>query len=315
MFAKFLRRRTTLPLRPERIDTPDGDFIDLVHLESQQGAPHVLLMHGLEGTPRSHYVTGVFEQAHARGWNATLLIFRGCGPELNRARRMYHSGETTDFDLLVHRTIAATPSAPLLLTGVSLGGNVLLKWLGEHAGLMPRAVVASAAVSVPFDLERGSRNLQQGFARVYDQHFLKSLRVKALAKLGRYPDLFDSTACQRAENIFDFDDVVTAPVHGFASARDYYSRSSSLGFLDRITVPTLLLSAVDDPFLPPAVLDEVREIAARNDSLTIDFPAHGGHVGFVAGGIPGRPSYYADDRVFRFFEAQLAERQRTGGAA
>jgi predicted alpha/beta-fold hydrolase len=312
MFAKFLRRRTTLPLRSERIDTPDADFVDLVHLESRGGAPHVLLLHGLEGTARSHYVTGVFEQAHARGWNATLMIFRGCGPELNRARRMYHSGETTDLDLLVRRTIAATPSAPLLLAGVSLGGNVLLKWLGENGVRMPGAVVAAAAVSVPFDLERGSRYLQQGFARVYDHHFLKSLRVKALAKLGRYPDLFDSTACQRATNIFEFDDVVTAPVHGFASARDYYSRSSSLGFLGRIATPTLLLSAIDDPFLPPAVLNEVRDIARRNESLTIDFPQHGGHVGFVGGSVPGRPSYYADDRVFGFFEARLADRQRAG---
>jgi predicted alpha/beta-fold hydrolase len=305
LWGKFFRPRPALPARVERWDTPDGDFLDIYRLDARAGAPRLIFLHGLEGTIRSHYVSGMFAAALGRGWGADLMIFRGCGDEPNRTRRFYHSGETTDLAYTIDRVRDEHPDSPLLLAGVSLGGNVLLKFLGERGASLPPQVRAAAAVSVPFDLERGCRHISHGFSRVYDRHFLRTLRAKALAKLERFPGLFDRSQLERAESIYDFDDAVTAPVHGFADAHDYYVRSSALGFLGRVSVPTLLLSAIDDPFLPSSVLDEVRTIAGRNPHLTLDFPAHGGHVGFVAGRLPWRPFYYAEWRVCEFLASAL----------
>jgi uncharacterized protein len=294
-----------LPTQTERWDTPDGDFIEVHRLAASPGAPRLLFLHGLEGTVRSHYVAGFFEEAIRRSWAADLMIFRGCGSEPNRAPRFYHSGETTDLAFVLDRVIREHPESPIVVAGVSLGGNVLLKFLGEHSRALPRQLRAAAAISVPFDLERGARFIGQGFSRVYDRHFLHTLRPKALAKLQRYPDLFDRSKLERATSIFDFDDAVTAPVHGFVDAHDYYAHSSSISFLSAIRLPTLLLSAADDPFLPTAVLDTVREIASGNPSLSLEFPKHGGHVGFVAGRWPWRPFYYAEWRACEFLEAGL----------
>jgi hypothetical protein len=218
---------------------------------------------------------------------------------------MYHSGETTDLDFVVRRLIRENPHQPLLLAGFSLGGNVLLKWLGEQGAGVPRQLQAAAAVSVPFDLERGARNIERGISRVYTWHFMRSLRVKALAKLGRFPDLFDAAALSRARTLFEFDDAVTAPIHGFAGAHDYYSRSSSLQYLPMIRVPTLLLSSSDDPFLPPQVLDEVAVAAERNDFLAAELWPKGGHVGFVSGPFPLDTHYYHEERVVEFLGLQV----------
>lgn len=305
LWGRFLRRNPFVPTRIERWDTDDGDFLDIVRLDAPRGRPHLVMLHGLEGTPRSHYVRGLFLEAKRRGWAADLLLFRGCGEELNRARRFYHSGETTDLDTVARRLFAADRNAPFLFAGVSLGGNVLLKWLGELGDSVPDRVAAAAAVSVPFDLARASRHISTGFSRVYEQHFLRSLRRKALAKLERYPDLVSRERLTSARTLYDFDDAVTAPVHGFADATDYYARSSSIRFLTRIRVPTLLLSAVDDPFLPADVLDEVRTLASGNAYLDLEFPEKGGHVGFVSGRNPLRPFYYAEWRVAEFLARAL----------
>jgi predicted alpha/beta-fold hydrolase len=251
-------------------------------------------------------VAGFFGEAARRGWGADLLIFRGCGEEPNRAPRFYHSGDTGDLAFALERVQREQPTSPMLLAGVSLGGNVLLKFLGERGNNVDDRVVAAATISVPYDLERGARHISRGFSRIYDRHFLRTLRGKALAKLERYPGLFDDSALHRAESIYAFDDAVTAPVHGFADAHDYYSRSSSLGFLDRIRRPTFLLSAIDDPFLPRSVLDEVRAIADGNDCLELEFARRGGHVGFVGGRWPWRPFYFAEWRVSEFLATQLA---------
>jgi predicted alpha/beta-fold hydrolase len=289
-----------------RLDTPDGDFLDVVRLDAPASAPRLFLLHGLEGTERSHYVAGFLNQASRRGWGVDVLLFRGCGAEPNRASRFYHSGETTDLEFALAHTLSEFADAPILLAGVSLGGNVLLKWLGERGATLPHRIAAAAAISVPFDLERGCRRIGTGFSRVYERHFMQSLRRKALAKLERFPGLFDATQARRASSLYDFDDAVTAPVHGFRDAHDYYSRSSALGYLDRIRLPTLLLSAVDDPFLPPAVLDDVREIVKHNAAIEIEFPPHGGHVGFIAGRNPWRPHYYAEWRAVNFLARALA---------
>lgn len=288
----------------------DGDEIELRRLDPRDvGAPHrgrLLVLHGLEGTIRSHYLRGLLALAHHRGWAADALIFRTCNGEMTRARRLYHSGETTDLDAVVRRLVREHPGQPLTLAGFSLGGNVLLKWLGEHGDDLAPEVRAAAAVSVPFDLERGSRFIERGFSRVYGRHFLRTLRAKARTKLESDPGLYDARALEEARTLFDFDDAVTAPVHGFASATDYYRRSSSLGFLASIRRPTLLLSAYDDPFLPRAVLDQVAEVARANRYLSVEFHQRGGHVGFISGRAPWAPRYYAEERILGFLEAQLA---------
>jgi predicted alpha/beta-fold hydrolase len=304
LWGKFARRSRPLPTRIEHWTTPDDDFIDVLRLDAPPDSPRLFLLHGLEGTVRSHYVGGLLQVAYERGWGADMLIFRGCGEKPNNAPRFYHSGETTDLAFAVGRVLREFPDVPLGMCGVSLGGNVLLKWLGESGDALPERVLAAVAISVPFDLERGSRHISQGFSRVYERHFLRSLRRKATAKLERYPDLFNGEALARARTLFDFDDVVTGPVHGFGGAHDYYSRSSSLGFLGRIRRPTLLLSAKDDPFLPRTVLDDVAAIARKNPFLRTEFTDRGGHVGFVAGS-PWRPSYYAEERAGDFLASQF----------
>jgi uncharacterized protein len=305
LWGKFARRAKPVPTRVERWSTPDDDFIDVLRLDPPRSdSARLFVLHGLEGTVHSHYVGGLLRVAQARGWGAEVLIFRGCGEEPNKAPRFYHSGETGDLAFAVDRVLADHPHAELVMCGVSLGGNVLLKWLGERAERVPDRVRAAVAISVPFDLERGSRYISRGFSRVYERHFLRTLRRKALAKLQRYPRLFDSLALSRARTLYDFDDAVTGPVHGFRDAHDYYTRSSSLHFLARIRRPTLLLSARDDPFLPAAVLDEVAEIARKNSCLTVEFTEGGGHVGFVHGS-PWRPRYYAEYRTGAFLSSHL----------
>jgi predicted alpha/beta-fold hydrolase len=265
----------------------------------------LFILHGLEGTIRSHYVTGFLGEAARRGWGADLLIFRGCGDEPNRQPRFYHSGDTGDLAFALDRVLTEHPRSPIVVAGVSLGGNVLLKFLGEQGDNLSPRVRSAAAISVPFDLEKGARKIATGFSRVYDRHFLRTLREKARAKLLAYPGLFDPGRLERAESIYEFDDAVTAPVHGFADAHDYYTRSSSLPWLQRVRRPTFLLSAVDDPFLPAAVLDDVRRVARDNPALTLEFTAHGGHVGFVAGHWPWSVSYYGERRACEFLSQSL----------
>lgn len=316
LWGKLARRDSAPPVVEERWATPDDDWLSVHRMRATPGAPRLLILHGLEGSARSHYARGLLAEARRRGWEGSVLEFRSCGGRLNEQRRFYHSGETSDLAFVVRRLVEEAPDAPLGVVGVSLGGNVLLKWLGERGDHVPDAVRAAAAVSVPFDLGRGARQIDRGFARVYQAHFLRTLRRKALAKLERFPDLFDPAALAAARSLADFDDVVTARVHGFAGADDYYERCSALRFLHGIRRPALLLSAADDPFLPSAVLDEVRAIAASNPALETEFHARGGHVGFVTGALPWRPAYYAERRVLDFLGAHLgARRDSAAGAA
>jgi predicted alpha/beta-fold hydrolase len=303
LWSPFFRRRDARVLRHERLDTPDGDHVHLYHHDISAGRPRLLLLHGLEGSSRSHYVSGFVAQAARRGWSTTVLVFRGCGPELNVAPRLYHSGETTDLRLVVETLIDRPGAAGLFVAGVSLGGNVLLKYLGESGSDAPAQLVAAATVSVPYDLEPGCRALQRGFARVYDRHFLRSLREKAFRKLAQHPGLFDATKLASARTIEDFDNAVTGPVHGFSGSHEYYERSSSISYLAGIRIPTLLLSAADDPFLPREVLDRVRRIAQSNAFLTLQFTDAGGHVGFVSGSTPFRPHHWAEERLLAFFDS------------
>jgi predicted alpha/beta-fold hydrolase len=215
---------------------------------------------------------------------------------VNSARRFYHSGETTDLDFVVRRLVAEHHDVQLVMCGVSLGGNVLLKWLGEQGKNAPAQIERAAAVSTPFDLEAGARLMEHGFARVYVRHFLNTLVAKTEKKLERYPDLCDIEKLRAARTFFEFDDLLTGPVHGFTGAHDYYQRSSSIRFLERICVPALLMNAWNDPFLPKSILESVRAIARRNPALSVEFSATGGHVGWVAGN-PWSQHYYMEERV------------------
>jgi hypothetical protein len=308
LWGKVVRRRAPVVTRRERWNTPDDDFLDLVRLDAHAGRPRLIILHGLEGSARAHYAVGLLDQAHHRGWAADVLLFRTCGGEMNRTLRSYHSGETGDLDFVVRKLAAAEPERSLLLAGVSLGGNVLLKWLGERGEHVPPQVAAAATISVPYDLARGSRHINRGFSRLYQAHFLRSLRQKARDKQRRFPNHVNRFAIERARTLWALDDVFTAPVHGFRDARDYYDQSSAIRWIAHIHTPTLLLSARDDPFLPAAVLDEVSEIARRNPSLHLDFVAKGGHVGFITGTVPWRPVYYAEQRIIDFFETSLTQR-------
>ena len=299
LWPYFFRSRPRLVLRRERLDLPDGDFVDLC-LAGKAGAPLVCVFHGLEGCVDSHYVKPLLAAVVQRGWHGVFMHFRGCSGMHNRLARSYHSGDTGDIGFLVEHLHERFPGTPLAATGYSLGGNALLKYLGEASrqGL----VQAAAAVSVPYSLALGAKRLNQGFSRVYQRRFLRSLKRKIKDKfspenrsvdLGKLPDLND---------FFSFDDAVTAPLHGFAGADDYYSRSSSRQFLQFIDVPTLLLHARDDPFMTEAVIPAETELS---EYLRLELAPRGGHIGFVSGRMPGYAGYWLERRIIRFFDEHL----------
>lgn len=307
LWGKLFRQQELQPTEIERWDTPDGDFVDIHRLNTRGATTRLLVLHGLEGTIRSHYAQGLLSEARNRGWAADMLIFRSCGKDMNLTRRFYHSGDTSDLELVIGRLLAESPNQTLLLAGVSLGGNVLLKFLGEHAARLSPRIKAAAAVSVPFDLSRSSQFINRGFSKVYQKHFIKSLRRKALLKLAQFPELIQVQKLMELRTMYEFDNVLTAPLHGFRDAEDYYTQSSSLAWLPRISLPTLLLSSVDDPFLPAEVLIDVRNEARENSALTVEFPARGGHAGFIGGRNPFRPVYYMEQRVCDFLAEQITQ--------
>jgi predicted alpha/beta-fold hydrolase len=300
IWGKMVRRQAPAHDRLERIVTPDGDHLTIARMGTiTAGVPHMLILHGLEAEISAKYAHGMLAEARKRGWSGDLLMFRSCDGEVNSARRFYHSGETTDLDLVVRRLLNEHPDMHLVICGVSLGGNVLLKWLGEQSTRVPSQIKRAAAVSVPYDLEAGARLMEHGFSRVYVRHFLATLVAKTVSKLKVYPDLCDRKRLLAARTFFDFDDVLTGPLHGFTGAHDYYERSSSIHFLGDVRVPTLLMSAWNDPFLPASVLVAVRNVAKLNEYLFVEFSHGGGHVGWVAGQ-PWAARYYIEDRVVKW---------------
>ncbi len=302
LWGKFFRRRFDVPMVSERIETPDGDFLDVWRLHAQPSAPRLVVLHGLEGSARSEFVTAVAKAAAARNWGVDVMVNRGCGEEMNRAPRFYFAGDSEEFDTALSHVKQTYPHAPLVLCGISLGGNLLLKWLGEQGANHGANILAAVALSVPFDLARSCQRIDTGASRMYSRNFLRTMKPKALAKIAQHPGIASVDAVRRANSIWSLDDAFTAIVHGFRDAADYYSSCSSIRFLDAIRVPTLLLSARDDPFHPPEVLDEVLRIAKKNPSLVCEFPKKGGHVGFVAGTVPWRSRFYAEERVIGFME-------------
>lgn len=272
--------------RRERWHTPDKDFIDIDFVDGRPGQPFVVLFHGLEGSSDSHYARALMRRLQDLGWSGAVPHFRGCSGELNHAPRFYHSGDAEEIDWIVRRLQAGhrrqNPHAKFFAAGISLGGNALLRWLGEsrhHAGI----VDAACAISAPLDLAGGGAALSSGLNMIYTRVFLQTLKPKCMQKLKQFPHLFDSERMLRARNLYEFDNVVTAPLHGFRDTDDYWNRASAKHVLGDITVPTLVLNAKNDPFLPARHLP-------RNASplVTLDYPEQGGHAGFAVGGPPGR---------------------------
>ena len=298
--AGLLRPVAALRLQRQRWDTPDGDFIDLDWLTGAPGTPILIVLHGLEGSAHSRYVLSLLAAAKREGWRGIGVNFRSCSGEPNRLRRSYHGGETSDIAWIVQRVIAENPNSPIFLAGASLGGNVLLKYLGEQGEALPASVRAAVAVSTPFDLALCGHTLERGFARTYMRGIVRSSKAKAWAKLRMYPDFVDKRKLEAVRTLTQLDDLVTGPVHGFRDAEDYWSRSSSIHFLAGIRRPTLLINAKDDPFFPGKFLPAA-EVSA-NRFLTAEFTEHGGHVGFLTGAWPGRPRSWMEGRAIRFLK-------------
>ncbi len=299
IFGPLLRKGPALPLRRERWELHDGDFVDVDRLDGPAQAPLLVALHGLEGSSSAHYIRGLLHQAQRRGWRGLALNFRGCSGDMNRLLRSYHSGETGDLGELIERVRGEADR--IVLVGCSLGGNVLVKWLGEQGDKVPGQIRAAAALSVPFDLAACSRTLDSGgFWRwVYRTRFLRTLKRKSLLKGAQHPGALDTARVAAARTLFDFDDAVTAAVHGFPGAPDYYAQSSSGPFVARVRVPLLLLSAEDDPFIPPASIP--RTVPSN---VTLEVWPQGGHLGFVEGP-PWRPRFYAERRAVDFLAEQL----------
>lgn len=239
--------------------------------------------------------------AAALGWSGVVVNFRGCSGEMNRLPRAYHSGDSEEIEWILRRLKQQHPQRTLYAVGVSLGGNALLKWLGERESAASRYIGAAAAISAPLDLAACGHQLARGFNRVYTQHFLKTLKQGAAAKLLCYPGLFDERRMREAATLYQFDDVVTGPLHGFAGADDYWRRASSKPWLAAICLPTLVLNAQNDPFLPSHALPSNDQVAA---AVKLEYPREGGHVGFVSGSLPGRLDWLAD-RLLHFFEFEV----------
>ena len=304
IWAPLFRRPPRVPLRRERWELPDGDFLDVDRLDGEPGMPRLLVLHGLEGSSESGYARGLLAQARRRGWHAAALNFRSCSGEANRLLRSYHSGETGDLAFAVEQIRAAAPGQTQIIIGISLGGNVLTRWLGAQAGEVPPEVRAAVAISAPFDLARCAASLDaRGFwARVYRDRFLRTLKAKARGKATRFPDAFELAALERLSTLTGFDDLVTGPLHGFTGAADYYARCSSGPHVAKVAVPMLLLSAEDDPFIPGAALP--REAAAASRCVRLEISPRGGHVGFVAGSL-AHPRYWAEERAMAWLDATL----------
>ena len=300
IYAALALRGRPPAYRRIRWELDDGDFVDVDLVDGPADAPLVALFHGLEGSSRSHYATALMRAVAARGWRGAVPHFRSCSGEPNRLARTYHSGDADEIDQWVRRLAAFTSdSSRLFVAGVSLGGNALLKWLAREGPAALGRVTAAAAVCPPLDLTAAGQTLRHGFNRlIYTREFLRTLKPKALAKLDLHPGLFDREAMRRARDFDAFDDLYTAPVHGYAGVADYWRRASSKSDLDRIRVPTLILNAQDDPFLPAAYLPPA---GMAGPAAVLEQPLRGGHVGFVTGPFPGRVDWLPG-RLLRFFD-------------
>ncbi|NMH65337.1 hydrolase [Shewanella salipaludis] len=291
-------------LRRERLELSDGDFIDLDWQgEPSQGRPILVIIHGLEGSAQSHYARRLLQACAALQLCALVHHHRSCSGEPNRLGRSYHSGDTADLAFNLARLKARFPDSPLYAVGYSLGGNVLAKYQGEthSASLLTRAVVVSA----PLQLAACAKRLEKGFSKLYQGYLIKQLQQKLRAKLAD-PKLSNSmpvadTQVDELSSFYRFDDKVTAPLHGFSGADDYYQRASGMAFLANIASPTLIIHARDDPFMTEAVIPSRHQLSA---AVEYELHHHGGHVGFIQGGSPWKPRFYLEGRIMQFLTGE-----------
>ncbi|MBW0450805.1 alpha/beta fold hydrolase [bacterium M00.F.Ca.ET.228.01.1.1] len=310
-------RRPAVSFRRERWDTPDGDFIDVdwvrhdnspasaiagdaAHPLPAADAPLLVLFHGLEGSSASHYASALMAAARDYGWHGVVPHFRSCSGELNRLPRFYHLADSNEVDWILRR-LRAAHRGPLVAAGVSLGGNVLLRWLGERRENAASVVAGAAAISTPIDVHAGGHALSQGLGMIYTRNFLKTLKQKAAQKLVQFPGLFDRDAMLASRTMYEFDNVVTAPLHGFRNTDEYWSVATTRPLLPHIQVPTLVLNARNDPFLPARALPSRHQVSA---AVELDQPRHGGHAGFMTGPFPGRIDWLSR-RVLSFLEQHV----------
>jgi predicted alpha/beta-fold hydrolase len=296
-----LLRPPAVPARRERVATPDGDFWDFDWVPpapAPTGAPLVVLLHGLEGSSQSHYAGALMAALAARGWQGVVPHFRGCSGEPNRMPRAYHSGDHEELAAMLAAIRArVAPETIVYAVGVSVGGSVLLNWLGRAGPDATRFVSAAAAVSTPLDLAAAGVAIGRGLNRIYTYNFLRTLKPKSLALGRRFPGLLDAAKVRRARTLYAFDDAVTAVLHGFAGASDYWRRASSKPWLTGIAVPALVLNARNDPFVPAESLPGPRDVSP---CVRLDQPDEGGHGGFLAGPFPGHLEWLPG-RLIDFF--------------
>jgi len=308
IYPSVLLRGRPPRYRRDRWQTPDGDFIDLDWLDrGTENAPLVALFHGLEGNSGSHYATALMHAAAREQWRGVVVHFRGCSGEPNLLPRAYHSGDADEIGWILGRLRSRNPGASVFAAGVSLGGNALLKWLGREGASAAKVIDAAAAISAPMDLMTAGDRLGRGFNLLYGRHFLRTLKPKSLAKLQRFPGLYDGHIVLRARTLREFDNVVTAPLHGYRDTDDYWRRASSKPDLTGIAVPTLIVHARNDPFLPGMYLPSASEVSA---SVTLEFPEGGGHAGFASGPFPGNVDWLPQ-RLLAFFAEKRQPRQST----
>lgn len=299
LWAALLRH----PSRPKRervvLETSDGDWLHLYHFAGAPERPVLLLLHGLEGNRNSPYMRALHRPFGAMGWDIYSLEYRSCSGKMNHAKRLYHSGDTADLDAVVRHLLEHHPNRPLYLGGFSLGGNVIAKWLGEQADEVPSQVKAAAVVSAPFDLTVSGPQVDRVFGGIYALHFMRTMIPKAIKKERQFPGTLNLKEVLKARSFAHFDTHVTAVLHDFRDALDYWEKASSGPYLPHIHVPTMLLSAADDPFNPADTLPV--ESAERSPFLLPQFSEKGGHVGFMTGA-PWRTGNWAEEQMVRFFQ-------------
>ncbi|MCU7796138.1 MAG: hydrolase [Candidatus Thiodiazotropha sp. (ex Semelilucina semeliformis)] len=296
IWPALMRVKKDIQVEWERVELRDGDFIDLAW--HRANGPLVMLIHGLEGSLQSHYSVPMLEALKQAGFNTVFMHLRGCGREPNRLSRSYHSGATEDLvEVLEH--LEQRGEKPSAAIGVSLGGNLLLKHLGESG--RKSGLSAAVAVSVPFHLDQTAEHLQQGAARIYQKYLLDKLIASYRRKFASRPAPIDVNISS-IDTIYTFDNLLTAPLNGFKDADDYYQRCSCIGFLNTIETPTLILQAKDDPFMPPDVIPNQAQLGP---GVTLELSQHGGHVGFINGKYPWRLNYWLESRIPKFIRQQL----------
>ena len=295
IWPRYFRKRPKLDFRHEEFGLDDGDFVDLCWSKRDRGLP-VLILHGLEGSINSPYSFGLFTALESRGLRPVFMHFRGCSGRHNKLDRAYHSGDTADIAAVVEHIRNKTQSKSIAAVGYSLGGNALLKWLGETQADNPLA--RAAAISVPFQLDETVNRLDRGMSKLYREYLLDKLRKKTSDKFSTRPSPIRADVSQM-KSFWDYDEHVTAPLHGFDSALDYYQQCSSRQFLKEITVPTLIIHALDDPFMYESSVPDESELSENIEFL---LSRHGGHVGFISGTVPWNAHYWHEEKICDFLQ-------------